>query len=830
MASIFELKSYQREALEHLAIFIENLHKFHDDIERSFQGVQRKYPYHNVRNINGKPIPKVCFKLPTGGGKTYLAAHCIEKIQESFYKKYSGLVIWVTTSDTIYKQTLKQLNDIQHPLHVSLKNSAFGKLKIFNKESRITKNDLETNLCILVLTIQSFNIGKETKDKRKIYDDSALYSNYFPEYTEAGDNFFLKKNFPNLDSFSESVITYKQFPNTTIKHSLANLIRIEQPLFILDECHRQKTKKAEENIINFNPSFILELSATPSEKSSILYEAKGFDLWKEQMIKMPITITQTAGNNWNTCLDRSLEKLRQLDKFAEMNQAEDNVYIRPIMLIRVQRTGKDTRDSKYIHAEDVKDYLLKRGITLEEIAIKSSEKDDLEKINLLSPKCRIKYIITKHAIAEGWDCPFAYILCNLDTTLAETALTQMLGRILRQPYTKQIPDYPELNESFVFMFNSNVKKVADGIKKSLEENGYGDIKNSLRTQDENNPEVQKNLSPRKVKIKRKENFKEEKIYLPKITLKLESGESTEFNWIEHILPEIDWPRIKLRQNRIPYENLDQFDTIKKIVCDRDSETLKLFDIDAIEKNLNREKAQLEPIYILQKFKDLIPNAWIAYDILKPHLDLISKHRNALGLIEDIKLDLQKQIYDEAKKLFKKWSKENKLDFSLQEAYYEIPRELELDSPKESELFTLKDGETAKKNLFSPLYAVWFNELERNCITQLEYYFSKTTWWHRINERQDYYLQGWEKRRIYPDFLIKKQHEQKNKFDYILIETKGKHLRGNEDTEYKEELLEFLSEHYQKSSPLDETIEAYGFTGVIIHEDSQMRQLQEIMGG
>ena len=195
MASIFELKSYQREALQHLAIFIENLHKFDDDIEYAFRKAQRRYPYHDVRNINGKSIPKVCFKLPTGGGKTYLAAHCIEKIQEYFYKKYSGLVIWVTTSDTIYKQTLKQLNDIQQPLHVSLKNSAFGKLKIFNKESRITKSDLETHLCILVLTIQSFNIGKETKDKRKIYDDSALYSNYFPEYSEAGDNFILKKKF-----------------------------------------------------------------------------------------------------------------------------------------------------------------------------------------------------------------------------------------------------------------------------------------------------------------------------------------------------------------------------------------------------------------------------------------------------------------------------------------------------------------------------------------------------------------------------------------------------------------------------------------------------------
>lgn len=830
MASIFELKSYQREALQHLAIFIESLHKFHDDIERSFEKAQKRYSYHNVRNVSGKPIPKVCFKLPTGGGKTYLAAHCIEKIQEYFYKKYSGLVIWVTTSDTIYKQTLKQLNDIQHPLHISLKNSAFGKLKIFNKESRITKSDLETHLCILVLTIQSFNIGKETKDKRKIYDDSALYSNYFPEYTEAGDNFTLKKNFSNLDTFSESVITYKQFTNTTIKHSLANLIRIEQPLFILDESHRQKTDKAKENIINFNPSFILELSATPSERSSILYEAKGFDLWKEQMIKMPITVTQTAGTNWQNCLDRSLEKLRQLDKFAEMNQAEDNVYIRPIVLIRVQRTGKETRDSKYIHAEDVKDYLLKTGIALEEIAIKSSEKDDLEKIDLLQPKCRIKYIITKHAIAEGWDCPFAYVLCNLDTTLAETALTQMLGRILRQPYTKQIPDYPELNESFVYMFNSDVKKVTDEIKNSLDEHGYGDIKNSLRTQDENNPEAQKNLNPRKVKIKRKEDFKEEKIYLPKITLKLESGESTEFNWIEHILPEIDWSKIKLNHNLSSYENLDQFDTIKKLDYDIDSETLKLFDIDAIEKNLNKQKTQLEPIHILHKFKDLIPNAWIAYDILKPHLDLISKHRDALGLIEEIKLDLQKQIYDEAEKLFKKWSKENKLDFSLQEEYYEIPRELELDSPKELEEFTLKDGKFAKKNLFNPLYAIWFNELERNCVSKLEYDFSKTAWWHRINERQDYYLQGWEKRRIYPDFLIKKQHEQKNKFDYILIETKGKHLRANDDTEYKHELLEFLSEHYQQKSSLDETIEAYGFSGVIIHEDSQMRQLQEIMGG
>ena len=42
-------------------------------------------------------------------------------------------------------------------------------------------------------------------------------------------------------------------------------------------------------------------------------------------------------------------------------------------------------------------------------------------------------IITKSALQEGWDCPFAYVLCSLAASSNLKAMTQLIGRILRQP-------------------------------------------------------------------------------------------------------------------------------------------------------------------------------------------------------------------------------------------------------------------------------------------------------------------------------------------------------------------------------------------------------------
>lgn len=92
-------------------------------------------------------------------------------------------------------------------------------------------------------------------------------------------------------------------------------------------------------------------------------------------------------------------------------------YIRPIMLVQVERTGADQRDGNAIHALDVKDWLTQAGLDPDsEIAIKTADTNDLnnpENQDLFSPTNRVRVIITKHALQEGWDNSFAYVLCSL---------------------------------------------------------------------------------------------------------------------------------------------------------------------------------------------------------------------------------------------------------------------------------------------------------------------------------------------------------------------------------------------------------------------------------
>ena len=120
------------------------------------------------------------------------------------------------------------------------------------------------------------------------------------------------------------------------------------------------------------------------------------------------------------------------------------------MLVQVERTGDDQRDGRYVHSEDVREYLMDRlGIPKRAIALKTSSKDDIEGLNLMAEDSPVEWIITKAALQEGWDCPFAYILVSLCPTQSQKAMTQLVGRILRQPYQEKTP-FDDLNESYVY--------------------------------------------------------------------------------------------------------------------------------------------------------------------------------------------------------------------------------------------------------------------------------------------------------------------------------------------------------------------------------------------
>ena len=171
-------------------------------------------------------------------------------------------------------------------------------------------------------------------------------------------------------------------------------------------------------------------------------------------------------------LRESKNKRDSLEVKAIEYESNTGSYIKPICLIQVERTGKEQRGTKYIHAEDAKEYLIKQcGVPVEQIAVKSSEADDIEGIDLLSRDCQIRYIITKQALQEGWDCPFAYVLTVLTNPASSLSMTQLVGRILRQPYARKTRVI-DLDESYVFCFRPRASELLENIKAALKGKGW----------------------------------------------------------------------------------------------------------------------------------------------------------------------------------------------------------------------------------------------------------------------------------------------------------------------------------------------------------------------
>ena len=205
------------------------------------------------------------------------------------------------------------------------------------------------------------------------------------------------------------------------------------------------------------------------------------------------------------------------------------------MLIQVVRTGADQRDSGYIHADDVKDWLLTAGFDEAEIAIKTAEQNDLnqpENQDLLSPTNRVRAIITKQALQEGWDCPFAYVLCALAASSNLRAMTQLIGRILRQPDAMKT-GVNALDECHVITHHAGTAEVVSAIKDGLEQDGLGDLVLQVIVSEPGTAEKASR------KVKRRPKFTSTEIYLPKVML-VERKEARELDYETDVLSAIDW--------------------------------------------------------------------------------------------------------------------------------------------------------------------------------------------------------------------------------------------------------------------------------------------------
>lgn len=784
-----------------------------------------------------RSFPNICLKVPTGGGKTLLANCALERIQTDYFKRQVGLILWVVPSDAIYRQTWKQLANREHPYRQILERASGGRVKLLEKGDAFTQQDMVGRLCVMLLMLPS--AARQSKETLRMFRDSGRFTSFFPLEDDSIANGKLLDAVPNLDQ--NLIDDTGRF--LSIKQSLGNVLRLVRPVVIVDEGHKAYSDTARETLCGFNPRFIVELSATPNtggkHQSNMLVNVPGSDLKDEEMIKLPINVINEDKGGWKHSLTLAQQKLMELAKAAVQLQAETGRYIRPIMLVRVERTGKEQRDSGFVHAEDAREYLLEKlGVKEEEIRLKTSENNELGDEDLLAESSQVRYIVTKDALREGWDCPFAYVLVILSKTTANTALTQMIGRVLRQPHA-QLTGHAPLDECYVFTFDQDVRAAVDGVRKGLQEEGMGDLASSIKVIGD----VGKQRITRRETLQRREAFaKLSSIFLPRVLHRDESEAGYRLlDYDRDILGALAWESFRFLADGVNVDETEKLTrTIARVELEKKLDDAGLFTHELVDE-LPDEGLDLP--FLVRQLLDVIPNPWQGMRILDETLATLRSrgvseqqlYVNRLDLVQTMKIDLKKQVAQAAEVLFRDKLETGALTLRLVASgdarlNWELARTLEVDVSDEDHLLYRKDGGELEKNLFEKVYQRDFNNLEKETAWYLD---SNTSvhWWHRIAVNQrSYSLQGWQRHKVYPDLLACIHGIEEGKFRFTVLETKGEHLKGNDDTEYKRKLFELLTQHVDTAlhaGTFDFGEESTPISFTMLMEDSWQQELARI---
>jgi type III site-specific deoxyribonuclease len=445
-----ELKQYQKEVVADLTRYVALLRET-ESLSKAFSqfwlgrqvevGANGISAYQDV--IPG--VPNVCYKVPTGGGKTLLACASIKPIFDAMPPMKHRAVVWLVPSDAILTQTLQALRSPDHPYRQRLNMDFAARVEVYSKEELLAGQNfnpatVSEQLTVMVLSYDSFRTSKA--EGRKAYQANGALAS-FPGYLGSPER--------PIEDADET--------------ALFQVINQLNPVVVVDESHHARSKLSLEMLENFNPSFVLDLTATPKQDANIISYVDAIKLKHEHMVKLPVIVYNR--NNQAEVISDAIDLRASIERVAQAGYEAGGDYIRPIVLFQAQPKVKEDATS----FEKLRAKLVEAGIPEEHIAIKTASIDELKGVNLLSQDCPIRYIITVNALKEGWDCPFAYVLASLANKTSRVDVEQILGRILRQPYVRKHRS-PLLNMSYVLASSANFQETIDDVVAALNAAGF----------------------------------------------------------------------------------------------------------------------------------------------------------------------------------------------------------------------------------------------------------------------------------------------------------------------------------------------------------------------
>ena len=724
---MLELKRYQRRCVEELERYLRSARKKGNPKTAFIE--QTEKPYSTLHGDAEAPF--VCTRVPTGGGKTLIAAHAVVSAFQHYLleREEAGLVLWLVPSDSIRTQTLGQLRDRNHPYREVLDHAFEGRVKVLDivEARNIKPADIAENVCIVVSTLGS--VRREDTEGLKVYQQNGGLMEHF-RAVEDGDLF---KDEEKL-----------------VIQSLANVIRLHRPLLILDEGHNAQTQLSVEVIRNFLPSCILEYTATPLGGSNILIEVPAVELKREEMVKIPIHLTNIT--QWQKAVREAKEKRDELEAVAAKERRATKEAIRPILLVQAEM--EQEREDK-VHVHRLVDFLTgELKVKREEIAIKTGKENELKDHVLFDPKCPIRYIVTCAALKEGWDCSFAYVLVSVSNLGTRLGVEQLIGRILRLPNAKR-KTLEELNHSYVYTSSRRFDDAAQLVVEGLQQEGYdqSDVIRSDERKQKADYEAERTAS--------KSDFA-----LPFLAIKGQrldfydlipedfsfGGRSGSIALLEHI--ENRTSLIDVQENEVVTSHQQKLRLLHLSEEETQAELIRWLTRNVQEQAVNKSDMTAFIRGMMQK-------------LLKKH-SLAALFAQKFALRDALSSYVRKSLTEVAEQSFKELLKNNEITTSKDS--WEIPHTMTLLHPVREEW---------KRHLFDRCDELNHEELE--LARQLDGHPS-VEWWLRnvVHDREGFRLQGYRREGFYPDFIVRTKNGQ-----WWILEYKGEDRASNEDTAYKE---------------------------------------------
>ena len=443
-----EMKGYQKAVIADLTHYLELMNETQNYMTAFEQFWREKSApalglYRNV--IAG--VPNLCIKVPTGGGKTFIACNAIRPVFDALPVTKTKAVVWLVPSEAILTQTVKALKDTSHPYRQKIDVDFGGRVEVYTKQELLNGQNFNPTavteqLSVMVLSYDSFRgRGKEVL---KAYQENS-----------------------NLAEFAKVLGKPDSPIEKADETALFQIINQLNPLVIVDESHHARSDLSREMLANFNPCFVLDLTATPRKDSNIISYVDAVQLKTEHMVKLPV-IVYNRDSQAEVILD-AIDLRNKLEELAAAEYAVSKKYIRPIVLFQAEPKGKEEATT----FEKIREKLIGYDIPAEQIAIRTADVNELKNTELMSADCPIRYIITVNALSEGWDCPFAYILASIANKTSQVQVEQILGRILRLPHTTQHRQ-SSLNMSYVLTSSNDFNETVKGIIQGLNDAGFSD--------------------------------------------------------------------------------------------------------------------------------------------------------------------------------------------------------------------------------------------------------------------------------------------------------------------------------------------------------------------